>query len=261
MSLPILRSFVEVYRCGSISEAARTLDLTQPAVSQHILALETQLGRALFRRHVKGVQPTAVAIDLAQQIGDSLDRAEAALAMTKARSATLSGTVHIAGPAEFMTATVAPHLSVLLAAGLNVRLHLGGKADLYSLLQEGQVDLAFTASTPSDRNLAFAAVATERLLAVTSPSNMHGLTDLHDLGENLSALPALAYDPDMPLLRAWCALNRLDLGTAVLAVTAPDLRILRSLVVSGLGWTVLPDYLCVKAVSYTHLTLPTIYPV
>ena len=48
MSLQTLRSFVEVYRSGSISDAARALGLTQPAVSQHIAALETQLGKQLF---------------------------------------------------------------------------------------------------------------------------------------------------------------------------------------------------------------------
>ncbi|MFM7376537.1 MAG: LysR family transcriptional regulator, partial [Erythrobacter sp.] len=44
MSLQQLRTFVEVYRRRSLSDAARALGITQPAASQHIASLETQLG-------------------------------------------------------------------------------------------------------------------------------------------------------------------------------------------------------------------------
>ena len=79
-----LRTFVEVYRQRSISGAARALDLTQPAVSQHIASLEGAIGRQLFERHAQGVTPTAAADELAADIGDRLDLAEAALAETGA---------------------------------------------------------------------------------------------------------------------------------------------------------------------------------
>lgn len=249
MSLPILRSFVEVYRCGSISEAARNLSLTQPAVSQHIAALEAQVGRPLFIRHVKGVQATIAAVDLAQQIGDGLDRAEAALSMMKARSANLSGTVHIAGPAEFMTERIAPHLAGLHQSGLKLRIHLGGKADLYDMLLSAQVDLAFTASTFADSRLAFQQVGTEHLMAVAAPNMAKDIPSAGELGRALQAHPVVAYDLEMPLIRDWCALNDVGLGDVQPAVTAPDLRIMRSLAASGAGWTVLPDYLCQKALQ------------
>lgn len=71
MSLVHLRTFVEVHRRGSISEAARLLGLTQPAVSGHIATLEAQLGRPLFQRHARGVVPTAIADDLAASLGQS----------------------------------------------------------------------------------------------------------------------------------------------------------------------------------------------
>lgn len=45
-----LQAFREVMRTGSISEAARTLNRTQPAVSSMIATLETELGVQLFER-------------------------------------------------------------------------------------------------------------------------------------------------------------------------------------------------------------------
>ena len=83
MSLTRLRTFVEVHRHQSISAAARALDITQPAVSQHIAGLERQLGRRLFIRVAQGVVPTAAADELAADVGDRLDQAEAALAVAR----------------------------------------------------------------------------------------------------------------------------------------------------------------------------------
>ena len=52
------RSFVNVYQVGTVSGAAEVLHLTQPAVSQHIAALESTLGTVLFQRMPRRMLPT-----------------------------------------------------------------------------------------------------------------------------------------------------------------------------------------------------------
>ncbi|SLN61160.1 HTH-type transcriptional regulator CatM [Pseudoruegeria aquimaris] len=239
MSLTHLRTFTEVHRQKSISKAARSLGLTQPAVSAQIAALETQIGKPLFQRHARGVHPTSVADDLAASLGNSLDHAEATLASFKARSAQLSGVVHIAGPAEFMAERISPLLPELLERGLSLRLHPGGKGDIYGALLADEVDLAFTASEPQDARLAAHRIGQERLLAVAAPTLAPRIT-----AKVLPQTPLLAYDQDLPLVRDWLSANELPLPSSPPAVTAPDLRLLRSLACEGAGWTVLPDYLC-----------------
>ncbi|MEM8591532.1 MAG: LysR family transcriptional regulator [Pseudomonadota bacterium] len=255
MSLQHLRSFVEVYRCLSISEAARTLGLTQPAVSQHISALEAQLDRKLFSRRPRGVVPTALAHDLANQIGNGLDRAELALATMKARSTILSGTVHIAGPPELLAEKIAPRLKVLQASGLDMRLHLGGKASLYEMLPAGDVDLAFTASEPKDKRLGAQQVGTETLLAVAAPPMAKNIGKYPTVKEALRTEPHVAYDTERPLLRDWCADNGVDMAGRLPAATAPDLRMVRALVENEVGWSVIPDYLCSRALAAGSLTV------
>lgn len=249
MSLRNLRSFVEAYRCRSLSEAAHNLNLTQPAVSQHIAALEAQLGRKLFDRQSRGVAPTAVARDLAAQIGDGLDRAETALATMQARSASLSGVVHIAGPSELMAERVAPLLQDLIEAGLHARIHLGGKASLYDALLGGDVDLAFTASHPDNAQLAATRVGVETLMAVAAPAMAKKIASHGNLSDALPHMPYVAYDADLPLIRQWCDENHIQLDNRQPAVTAPDLRLLRPLVEAGIGWSVIPDYLCARALQ------------
>lgn len=200
----------------------------------HIATLEAQLGRPLFQRHARGVVPTAVADDLAASLGQSLDRAEAALATVKARSAKLSGVVHLAGPAEYLSARIAPVLPRLTEAGLEVRIQTGNKKSLYELLLSDAVDLAVTASSPEDPRLDSHLIGTETLVAVTLPCMADGAIDA----------PFVSYDLDLPLIRTWIAANGLSLDGRRPVVSVPDLRVLRSLALSGAGWTVLPDYLC-----------------
>lgn len=58
MSMEHLRSLVEVARCGAITEAARALGLTQPALTRRIQLLESEFGAPLLSRGPKGVQLT-----------------------------------------------------------------------------------------------------------------------------------------------------------------------------------------------------------
>lgn len=55
-----LRAFVEVARTGSVTGAARRLDMSIPTVRRHILTLEAHCGMALFERSTRGLAPTRV---------------------------------------------------------------------------------------------------------------------------------------------------------------------------------------------------------
>ncbi|MHC5654241.1 LysR family transcriptional regulator [Stappia sp. ICDLI1TA098] len=246
MSIQHLRTFVEVYRQRSISEAARVLGMTQPAVSQHVAALEAQLARPLFERHARGVRPTIIAEDLAANLGDTLNVAEAALAGVKARSARLSGTVHIAAPSDYLAENIAPCLEALVTAGLDLRLHIGGREALYAMLLEDRVHLALTASRLEDPRLAFEPIGVERLLAVAAPAVAARIAACADLATALGDTAHIAYDLDRPLLRDWLSVNGLSLPGRAPAVTVADLRVLRAMLLNRVGWTVLPDYLTIE---------------
>ena len=71
-----LRAFAAVAREGSFSRAAETLYVSQPAVSKHVAALETELGRQLLVRNRRGATLTPSG----QVIADYVLRAEELLA-------------------------------------------------------------------------------------------------------------------------------------------------------------------------------------
>ncbi len=83
MSLRQIRYLIAIARAGSLSEAARHLHVSQPALTLQLRQLETRLGCALFVRHARGVTLTDAGTAFlaeAQPAIAGLDRAEAAVA-------------------------------------------------------------------------------------------------------------------------------------------------------------------------------------
>lgn len=58
-NLEYYKVFYHVVKCGSVTRAAETLALSQPAVSQSIRQLEIALGITLLKRTPRGIVPTA----------------------------------------------------------------------------------------------------------------------------------------------------------------------------------------------------------
>jgi len=83
VSWELYRSFLEVLKEGSLSGAARALDMAQPTIGRHIASLEKSLGLALFTRSQTGLMPTEAAQSLRgfaesmQSTAASLERAAA----------------------------------------------------------------------------------------------------------------------------------------------------------------------------------------
>src|ERR1700677_5298706 len=77
----LYRSLLAVLRQGSLSAAARDLDLTQPTLGRHIAEIEEALGVSLFVRSQSGLAPTEAALLLTPH-AEAMEGAAAALAST-----------------------------------------------------------------------------------------------------------------------------------------------------------------------------------
>ncbi|MFG3044010.1 LysR family transcriptional regulator [Streptomyces sp. NPDC048241] len=241
--LNLLRTFLAVYRSGSFTAAAGLLGLSQSTVTTQIRALERELARTLFERLPRGVAPTPVAHDLAARVTAPLDALATA---TGAAPAGRPAPVHLAGPAELLSARVLPALTPLLAAGVRLRVTPGLTDPLLDELRSGRHDLVIATYRPRGRTLTAVPLMDEEFVLVASPVWAEGLTE-RLAAEGPSALhpvPLITYAEDLPIARRyWRHVfhTRLDCPAAV---TVPDLRAVKSAVVSGAGFSVLPRYLC-----------------
>ncbi len=249
-----LRTFVEVYRAGSLSKAAQNLGLSQPAVSAHIQALETAVGKALFVRQARGVSPTPTAEDLALQSAAHLDALESKLASVRSRSQQLSGTLTLAGPSEYLTAVAGPMLANVLQGGqIDLVVLPGARERIYQALQSGEADLAISGSTPDPQLYDAQVLDGERLLLVMNRLTGSQSALAQPDAALLAAYPLVAYDVELSLVRQYFQAVFNDSCRSKVVALCPDLRLLASLVQAGVGYTVLPDYLCRGALARGEL--------
>src|SRR5260221_10760349 len=140
--LMYLRSFIAMYRSGSIKKASQYLNLSQPAVSGQLRILETQIGRDLFTRTSRGIIPTAAGHELARTSGPHIDALE--LLGERAQISDYEGTVHLGGPVEFLTQRGLPSLSQLVRNGLGFGVTLQSPYKLIDQVSKHTIDLAVT---------------------------------------------------------------------------------------------------------------------
>lgn len=236
-----IRTFLETMRSGSVTRAAKSLGLSQPAASAHIQTLESLLDSPLFVRHARGVEPTRVARDLERQLGPDMDRVEAEFHGFQARAKAESGPIHIVGPGEFVRAKMPDLLARLSRQGFRPRMELGGQDMIYDRLLSGQAELAITASDPMSDQIGHKTIFTETLMPVATPKWIRQ-TGAQTLRSALHH-SLLAYDFDLPLVRAVISAEVEASQTLSPHIIVPDLDTLRHLTMSGEGWSVLPNYL------------------
>lgn len=258
LSLDLLRTFQAVYRLGSMTGAAGALRLSQPSVTHQVRLLEQALGRPLFVRGARGVQPTPVAHDLAGRIEGHLDALVTATIGLTDTDGLAGRTLHLGGPADLLTARVVPALTDVLAAGVEVRAHLGVADDLLAELAAGRLDLVVSTVRPRRPGMHVQPLCDEEFALVASP----GLVDrldrnlvLADPARALNALPLLAYSEDLAITRRWWrhVLGRPPTGRPHLVL--PDLRGLLAATAAGLGAAVLPLYLCADELRSGRLVI------
>lgn len=258
LDLAQLRTFLAVYRAGSLTAAARLVGLSQPTVTTQLRALEDHMGRQLFERLPRGVTPTPVADDLAARLAGPMDALEAIAGGGALEEPVPEPPVLLAGPAEFLAATVVPSLGPLLEKGVRLRITTGLSEDLLTGLREGRYDLVISTIRPRGRALTSEPLADEDFVLVAAPGWADRIDpDLltRDGPAALAEVPLISYADDLPILRRYW---RHVFGTRLVAEPAlviPDLRAVRAAAAAGLGVTVLPRYLCTAELADGSLRL------
>jgi DNA-binding transcriptional LysR family regulator len=143
MTLDQLKTFLWVSRLGGVRKAAQEMNITQPAVSGRISALEESLGTTLFDRTHRGVSLTKQGVllrDYAEKIADLVEGIKANVVPAESVNSLLR-----IGVAETIVQLWLPvFLSALYEKypNLNVEISVDVTVDLRQQLIERSLDLA-----------------------------------------------------------------------------------------------------------------------
>ena len=156
MNFQQLTVFREVMKTGSVSDAARNLHRTQPAISASLKALETSLGIELFQRDGRRLLPVPEAHYLLSEAAEILDRLKSAqsnLVGMRDRSAGVLRIVAMPGPSVYL---LPRFVSSFVDATPNVQVTFAtrGSPQVRSLVAAQSFDLGFCdMSSTSDQDL------------------------------------------------------------------------------------------------------------
>lgn len=246
MQLGWLQTFIAVCHTGSFTKAARQLGLTQPAVTQQIRSLESELGKPLFHRTPQGATPTAEGKALAYEIEASMAEINAAVSRHFADT-TENRPIRLGGPAELVTARIMTSISQLIVAGLDVRISLGEASNLLEDLRSGHLDIVVSTIQPQGRGVDFTPLTDEEFALLASSRIAAEIPADASDGEKLKLLgklPMIAYAETLPIIRRYWRTVFDAPPPSPPAVVVPDLRAVIAAVTSSAGISVLPTYLC-----------------
>jgi DNA-binding transcriptional LysR family regulator len=254
-----LRTFVAIYRSGTVSGGAGQRGLSQPAASQQLAALERRIGLPLFTRTPQGVEPTRRGRELLAQVADSLDRLEHVLAdLEGGVVATPARALRVGSSAEFFSFAVLPRVH---SGTPPLVARFAPDDQILDLLEHGELDVAVTSATPGRRSLTSAPIGMKRFALVGSPGVAPDppFTSLPELGSWMAGKPWVAYSAELPMTRRFwqSTLGRPFSGD--LRLVAPDLRAVAAAVEHGLGLSLLPDFACADALERGAVV--EVYPV
>jgi LysR family transcriptional regulator, nitrogen assimilation regulatory protein len=178
MDLRQLRYFAGIVQAGSLSRAADQLHVAPSAISYHLGALESELGRELVTRGPKGVQLTEAGSVLYRHAEAILRRIELAKQHAMSAHNEPSGRVSIGLPVA-----LAPLLSYELFVRVrkkypHILLHLSDSNSglLRERLVNGRIDIALLFTDRAERGLVVEPLVAEELFYVTAEPDTSVIT-------------------------------------------------------------------------------------
>jgi len=250
----LYESFVAVYRCGSVSAAARQRHLSQSAVSQQLATLEDFAGGPLFRRSVKGMIPTALGKSLYDQVFASMDRLDR-VSRSLLRQSDPNGDktesaeiLRLGTSADYFDSFV---LERVARTKLQLSVSFGDPKELLAQLQTGMLDVVISGVKPTVRALGYRILTESRFLLVGSPTLKPPRTvrNLNLLAAWLKMQPWVGYSVELPNTRRFWQQVLQTPFESRLTLVVSDLRTVLHAIESGMGVTILPEYVCSTALK------------
>ncbi|KVS34255.1 LysR family transcriptional regulator [Burkholderia cepacia] len=231
MSWDDIRYFLAVMRGGSLSAAARTLQVQHSTVARRIDTLESALGIRLFDRLPRGWPPTDEGLHLAEHAA-RLEADAHAFARAAQGAAALDGVVRVSASPVFASHFLAPRLARAQRAWPALRIDLMGEMHAANLYAR-EADLAVRLSRPTEPGLAARRLGTMRFALCASPEWVSAPPDTWTF---VGYDDALAQTPQQQWLERFAAGRRF-------AFIANDLAAQHRACAAGAGVALLPRFL------------------
>ena len=242
-----LETLIAVNELGSYTKAAQSLSLTQPAVSQHIKALEQELGIKIFNKTETGLKPTPegiIAIRYAKRIKALYQVEEQRIADSKKNMFSL--VVGITHTAESSTVGEALANYAYETKGLRITILSDSIRNLYEKLEDYQVDLIIVEGRNIDKRYSSLLLDTDSLVLAVgqgNPLSKKSMATIAELEEEKMILRG-ANSGTRQLFEASLHSQGLSLDNLNIILEADNIGTIKELVIKNIGVSVLARSAC-----------------
>ena len=146
------RAFLVTAEEGSLSAAARALDMTQPTVGRQVSALEAELGDSLFERTNSGLVLTQSGADLMAQVKAMGDAATNLSRLASGHAETVEGSVCISATEMIAAFVLPPIIAKLRNQWPKIEIEIIASSDT-SDLSRREADIAIRNYRPKQQEL------------------------------------------------------------------------------------------------------------
>lgn len=249
INLNRLAVFVALVRAGSFTAAAEQLGTTKAMVSQHLARLESELGVQLVVRSTRKMSLTDAGERFSQECARILADAETVIAELGECRDTPMGLLRVAAAEDHGPSIVAPALAEFAERFPQIRVELVVGDGIVDLIAE-RFHLSIRIGWLRDSSLRAAKLASFRQCLVASPAYLakHGAPSVpEELAEHAwIALTVLS----SPTRWTFTCADSSEHHVQTRAVASVNSTLAaHAFVVSGLGVSVLPDYVVDKDVA------------
>ena len=175
--LSLYRIFYTVANTGNISQAAKQLYNSQPAISKSISRLEESLGIVLFSRSSRGVTMTEEGRILYEHVRTAFEAIDAGEEQIRRMTALNIGSLHIGASNTLCKFVLLPYLQSFIEAYPHIKILLSCLSSNQTLTQmdSGKIDIGLVAHPGSLRTLDFYSLGTIQDIFVASPAYLKNL--------------------------------------------------------------------------------------
>jgi DNA-binding transcriptional LysR family regulator len=254
LDLVDLHAFIRIAELGSISAAARATNTSKSALSRSLTRLEEHLGTTLLERTTRSLKPTDAGVLLRERGQQLLDQAAQVESAVEALAGALSGELHVTVPYTLATGPIAAMMPAFLTRYPGIRVIFDFDNRGPEVMPEG-FDVAIRAGPLPDSDLLARRLAGPALWACASPAYLERhppITCLADLDAHDWVVHA-AHRREY-VFRSRDGAERAEHKVVLPAGTvASEPEVVRSMLLSGVGIGLLPDYLAADAVRLGQL--------
>ena len=171
-SLRQLNSLIAVYEEGSFTAASERENATQSGISQHISAIEKELGINLFTRNSNGVIPTTICHGFYKKSVEAIRTLKTAEQEAMNAGKGLSGKVNAGLMPTFTRAALAPVLKSISTTHPNIEISVveSYSGSLTDMVKAGELDFALVPVMTGTQGIKYSNLVRDREVLVSSPS-------------------------------------------------------------------------------------------